>query len=149
MYVQPVRLNENTSPWATASGSTATAAIGQIVAMNLVTSISRRERLVDATEPTRSSIATKPNTLPSSDASPLGGALNRTSVTPPNASTANTSACALMYSANNHAPAGTMRNGASDPIRAALATLLCVAPAKNTARFRPKNTPGTTTWRTS
>ena len=41
-----------------------------------------------------------------------------------------------------------MRNGASDPIRAALATLLCVAPAKKTARFRPKNTPGTTAWRT-
>ncbi len=42
-----------------------------------------------------------------------------------------------------------MRNGASEPIRAALATLLCVAPAKNTARFSPKNTPGTTAWRTS
>ena len=42
-----------------------------------------------------------------------------------------------------------MRNGASDPISAALATLLCVAPAKNTARFRPKKTPGQPTWRTS
>ena len=48
-----------------------------------------------------------------------------------------------MYSLNSHAPAGTIRNGASEPINAALATLLCVAPAKNTARFRPKNTPGT------
>ena len=54
-----------------------------------------------------------------------------------------------MYSANSHAPTGTMKNGASDPISAALATLLCVAPAKNTARFRPKKTPGTNTWRTS
>ena len=28
------------------------------------------------------------------------------------------------------------------PVGAALATLLCVAPAKNTARLRPKKTPG-------
>jgi hypothetical protein len=42
-----------------------------------------------------------------------------------------------------------MRNGASEPMSAALATLLCVAPAKNTARFRPKKTPGAKTWRTS
>ena len=42
-----------------------------------------------------------------------------------------------------------MRNGASEPISAALATLLCVAPAKKTARLRPKKTPGTSTWRTS
>ena len=49
----------------------------------------------------------------------------------------------------SHAPTGTMRNGASEPIRAALATLLCVAPAKKTARFRPKKTPGTSAWRTS
>ena len=49
MYVQPVALIPNTSPWASASGSTATAAIGQIVAMNVVTSISRRKCLVDAT----------------------------------------------------------------------------------------------------
>src|SRR3954467_5736746 len=54
-----------------------------------------------------------------------------------------------MYSLKKYAPAGTIRNGASDPISAALATLLCVAPAKNTARFRPKKTPGRTTWRTS
>ena len=46
------------------------------------------------------------------------------------------------------APIGTMRKGASEPIRAALATLLCVAPAKKTARFRPKNAPGTSAWRT-
>ena len=41
-----------------------------------------------------------------------------------------------------------MRNGASEPISAALATLLWVAPAKKTARFMPKNTPGTKAWRT-
>jgi hypothetical protein len=79
----------------------------------------------------------------------LAGALNSTSATPPNASTANTSARGLMYSSNSHAPTGTIRNGASDPISAALATLLCVAPAKNTARLSPKNTPGTTTCRRS
>ena len=84
----------------------------------------------------------KPNTLPSSDASPLGGALNSTSATPPNARTANTSARGSMYSANSQAPTGTIRNGASEPINAALATLLCVAPAKNTARLRPKKMPG-------
>ena len=53
-----------------------------------------------------------------------------------------------MYSLNSQAPTGTIRNGASEPISAALATLLCVAPAKKTARFRPKKTPGTSTWRT-
>ena len=42
MYFQPVPLMPNTSPWMTASGSTATAAIGQIVAMNVVTSMSWR-----------------------------------------------------------------------------------------------------------
>ena len=73
----------------------------------------------------------------------MGGALNNTRLTPPNATSANTSARGSMYSLNSHAPAGTIRNGASEPINAALATLLCVAPAKNTARFRPKNTPGT------
>ena len=54
-----------------------------------------------------------------------------------------------MYSAKSQAPIGTMRNGASEPISAALATLLCVAPAKKMARFRPKKTPGTSAWRTS
>ena len=54
-----------------------------------------------------------------------------------------------MYSLNSHAPTGTMKNGASEPISAALATLLCVAPAKKTARFRPKKMPGTSAWRTS
>ena len=44
------------------------------------------------------------------------------------------------------ARSGTAR---SDPISAAFATLLCVAPAKNTARFSPKKTPGIHTWRTS
>jgi hypothetical protein len=38
---------------------------------------------------------------------------------------------------------GTMKNGASEPIRAALATLVWVAPAKKMARLRPKKTPGT------
>src|SRR4051812_12432936 len=54
-----------------------------------------------------------------------------------------------MYSRKSQAPAGTIRNGAHDPIRAAFATLLCVAPAKNTARFSPKKTPGIHTARTS
>src|SRR3954466_15728272 len=54
-----------------------------------------------------------------------------------------------MYSRKSHAPTGTIRNGASDPISAAFATLLCVAPTKNAARLRPKKTPGTSTWRTS
>ena len=57
MYVHPVPLIPNTSPWAIASGSTATAAIGQIVAMNVVTSISWRKCFVDTTYATRSSIA--------------------------------------------------------------------------------------------
>src|SRR4051812_40033365 len=91
----------------------------------------------------------KPKTLPCSEASPLGGALNSTSATPANAIPANTSARGLMYSLNSHAPAGTIKNGASEPISAALATLLCVAPAKKTARFSPKKTPGRRTWRTS
>ena len=86
--------------------------------------------------------------MPSNEASPPGGALNSTRVTPPNASTAKTSARGSMYSLNSQAPTGTMRNGASEPISAALATLLCVAPAKKTARFRPKKMPGTNTWRT-
>ncbi len=47
MYVQPVPLSPNTSPLAIASGSTATAAIGQIVAMNVATSMSRRKCRVD------------------------------------------------------------------------------------------------------
>jgi hypothetical protein len=54
-----------------------------------------------------------------------------------------------MYSANSQAPTGTIRNGASEPISAALATLLCVTPAKKTARLSPKNAPGIQTRRTS
>ena len=72
----------------------------------------------------------KPNTLPSSEASPPGGALSSTSATPPNATSANTSARGSMYSRNSQAPTGTIRNGASEPISAALATLLCVAPGE-------------------
>ena len=53
-----------------------------------------------------------------------------------------------MNSLKSLAPIGTMRNGASEPISAALATLLFVAPAKKMARFRPKNAPGTSAWRT-
>ena len=49
MYFQPVSLNPNTSPCAIAIGRTATVAIGQIVAMNVVTSISWRKRLIDTT----------------------------------------------------------------------------------------------------
>ena len=92
---------------------------------------------------TQSSIASPPNTLPRNDASPFGGALNSTSTTPPNASRAKSSAQGLMYSAKSTAPMGTMRNGESEPISAALATLLFVAPAKKMARLRPKNRPGT------
>lgn len=49
MYVQPVLLIPNTSPCATAMGRTATVAIGQIVAMKVVTSMSWRKRLIDTT----------------------------------------------------------------------------------------------------
>ena len=56
---------------------------------------------------------------------------------------ANTSAAGTIRSRNSQAPTGTIKNGASEPISAALATLLCVAPAKKMARFSPKNTPGT------
>ena len=49
MYVHPVPLIESTPPWARATGSTASVAIGQIVAMKVVTSISRRKYLVEAT----------------------------------------------------------------------------------------------------
>src|SRR3954462_3690044 len=149
MYVHPVPLIENTPPWTTATGSTASVAIGQIVAMKVVTSISRRKYLVDATYATSSSIASTPKTLPSSEASPPGDALRSTSATPANASTANTSARREMYSRKSQAPTGTIRNGAHDPIRAAFATLLCVAPAKNTAKFSPKKIPGIHTARTS
>ena len=89
-----------------------------------------------------------PNTLPRIDASPLGGALSNTMAVPPNAISANTSARRLMYSANSQAPIGTMKNGASEPISAALATLLWVAPKKNVARFSPRKTPGSHAWRT-
>ena len=91
----------------------------------------------------------KPNTLPSSDASPFGGALNSTSTTPPKATQGEHQRARVDALVEQPAPIGTMRNGASEPISAALATLLCVAPAKKIARFRPKNTPGTSTWRTS
>ena len=67
---------------------------------------------------------------------------------PPKATRANTNARGLMYSEKSLAPSGTMKNGASEPISAALATLLCVAPEKNVARFSPKKTPGTNAWRT-
>ena len=91
----------------------------------------------------------KPNTLPRSEASPFAGALSSTITTPPKATRANTRARELKYSWKSSAPAGTMRNGESDPMRAALATLLWVAPAKKIARFSPKKTPGTKAWRTS
>ena len=53
-----------------------------------------------------------------------------------------------MNSRNSLAPIGTMKNGAIEPMSAALATLLFVAPAKKMARFRPKNAPGRSAWRT-
>ena len=142
-------LRPNTSPFAIASGSTATAAIGLTVAMNVATSMSRRKWRVDTTYPVQSSIARKPNTLPRIDASPFAGALSSTRTTPPNATSAKTRARGLKYSWKSRAPAGTIRNGDSDPISAALATLLWVAPAKKVARLSPKNTPGTNAWRTS
>ena len=92
--------------------------------------MSRRKCRVDTTYPTKSSIATNPNTLPRSDASPAAGALNNTIPTPPNATTANTSARGSLNSPKSQAPIGTMKNGASEPISAALATLLCVAPRR-------------------
>ena len=49
MNFQPVELIPNTSPCAIAMGRTATVAIGQIVAMKVVTSISWRKRLIDTT----------------------------------------------------------------------------------------------------
>ena len=54
-----------------------------------------------------------------------------------------------MYSRKSAAPSGTMRKGDKEPMSAAFATLLCVAPEKNIARFRPKNTPGISACRTS
>ena len=69
---------------------------------------------------------------------------------PPNASSANSNARGWLYSRKSLAPIGTIRNGDSEPIRAALATLLLVAPTKNVARFTPKKTPGMNaclTWR--
>src|SRR4051812_47626559 len=72
-----------------------------------------------------------------------------TSTRPPKATIASTSARGLSASWNSHAPTGTIKNGAHDPISAALATLLCVAPAKKTARLSPKNSAGTQTRRTS
>ena len=49
MYVQPVPLIPSPPPWASAIGSTASVAIGQIVAMNVVTSISCRKWRVEST----------------------------------------------------------------------------------------------------
>jgi hypothetical protein len=72
----------------------------------------------------------KPNTLPFIDASPRAGALNNTMTTPAKDTSANPSARRSKYSLNSQAPIGTMRNGESEPINAALATLLWVAPAK-------------------
>ena len=104
MYVQPRPLSPATSPCATASGSTATAAIGQIVAMNvgdvhLLAEVPRRGDVRDE-EQHRDT----PNTLPSSDASPLGGALSSTSATPPKATSAKTSARGSMCSPEQPRP---------------------------------------------
>ena len=67
---------------------------------------------------------------------------------PPKARSANTNARGSLYSLKSLAPIGTIRNGESEPISAALATLLFVAPTKNVARFTPKNTPGMNACRT-
>ncbi len=72
----------------------------------------------------------------------MGGAFTSTRAAPPKATSANNNARGLLYSLKSQAPIGTIRNGDSDPINAALATLLLVAPTKNVARLTPKNTPG-------
>jgi hypothetical protein len=62
--------------------------------------------------------------------------------TPTKRQHANASARRSKCSLNSQAPIGTIRNGESEPISAAFATLLCVAPAKKIARLSPKKTPG-------
>ena len=49
VYAHPVPLIPNMSPFAIANGSTATAAIGLMVAMKVATSMSRRKCRVDTT----------------------------------------------------------------------------------------------------
>src|SRR3954447_14728526 len=93
-------------------------------------------------------MASNPKALPTNDASPIGGALSRTIPTPPKATRAKASARRSLCSPKSLAPSGTIRNGESEPISAALTTLLCVTPAKNAARFSPRNAPGTAAWRT-
>ena len=139
MYVQPVALSPNTSPWASASGSTATAAIGQIVAMNVVTSMSRRKRFVDDDVADQQQHRDQAEHV----------ALERRVAVGRRAEQHERDAAEREHREHERLrgrctrrtarrPTGTMRNGASDPISAALATLLCVAPAKKTARLRPK-----------
>ena len=99
MYVHPVPLSPNTSPWASASGSTATRR-DRADRRHERRDVHLAAEVLASTRRSRPAAASRctPNTLPSSDASPLGGALNSTSATPPNASTANTSARGSMYS---------------------------------------------------
>ena len=148
VYAHPLPLISNISPLAIANGSTATAAIGLMVAMNVATSMSRRKWRVATTYPTHRNIASTPNTFPRRDASPFAGAFRSTMAAPPKASRANSRARGWLYSRKSLAPIGTIRKGESEPISAALATLLFVAPTKNVARFTPKNTPGMNACRT-
>ena len=54
-----------------------------------------------------------------------------------------------MYSRNSHAPTGTMKNGARDPMSAALATLLCVAPGEEHRQVEAEEDAGDDACRTS
>ena len=47
-----------------------------------------------------------------------------------------------MYSLNSAAPSGTMRKGDKEPMSAAFATLLCVAPEKNICEVQTEEHPG-------
>ena len=144
MYVQPVPLIPNTPPWATASGSTATAAIGQIVAMKVVTSMSRRKYLVD------DDVADQQQHREHAEDVALqrGVAAGRRAEqheghAAEREQREHQRARVDVLAEQPGADAARSGTARSDPISAAFATLLCVAPAKNTARFSPKKTPGT------
>ena len=141
------RRGRRCSPGAEAQEQATPGAIRPGTRLNVVTSISRRKYFVDETYPTRSSIAT-PEHVALERGVTVGRRVEQHEHDPAERDGANTRARGSMYSLNSHAPTGTIRNGASDR-SARRATLLCVAPAKNTARFRPKNTPGHERLRTS
>ena len=84
MKVQPVGLSPNTSPCASAIGNTASAAIGQIVAMNVATSMSRRKYRVDTMNASTGTWRRRRTRSPDRRIA-AAGALNNTMATPPNA----------------------------------------------------------------